>query len=78
MVSSIFRTHQAPFSLGDPRSKRGIEDQALNSNASTIKPLCLGGTCRLASAALGEICIIDHTQYLGYDQNGEEVADVVR
>ncbi|KAK0523065.1 hypothetical protein OC842_006275 [Tilletia horrida] len=41
------------------------------------KPMCLQGICHLADAAQGQACIIDHTQYLGYDSNGKEVVDTV-
>lgn len=41
------------------------------------KALCLQGSCTLASAAVGQVCIVDHTQYLGYDVHGKEVGEVV-
>ncbi|KAE8203343.1 hypothetical protein CF328_g1707 [Tilletia controversa] len=41
------------------------------------KPMCLQGVCHLADASRGQACIIDHTQYLGYDSDGKEVVDTV-
>ncbi|KAK0547817.1 hypothetical protein OC845_003909 [Tilletia horrida] len=68
-------------------SRRGVDPQnsgtgssggtqAPATTASAI-PMCLQGICQLANAAQGQACIIDHTQYLGYDSDGREVIDTV-
>ncbi|PWN40670.1 hypothetical protein IE81DRAFT_293049 [Ceraceosorus guamensis] len=47
------------------------------SSSSTVKAICLAGRCTLASVQLGQGCVLDHTQYLGYDMNGKEVGETV-
>ncbi|KAL9939605.1 hypothetical protein V8E36_001422 [Tilletia maclaganii] len=62
------------------------ETSGVSSTTSTVpvtalgaaKPMCLQGVCHLADASRGQACIIDHTQYLGYDSNGKEVIDTIR
>ncbi|PWN51277.1 hypothetical protein IE53DRAFT_306555, partial [Violaceomyces palustris] len=40
-------------------------------------PMCLSGVCHIANVAQGQACVLDHTQYLGYDADGKEVVDTV-
>jgi hypothetical protein len=52
-------------------------DSCQNADQSTHPVLCLQGLCRLASAALGQTCIIDSTAYLGYNETGHQVIATV-
>lgn len=47
--------------------------QQLNNNTTLFQVLCLQGLCRLADAGLDEVCIVDSTSYIGYNETGHQV-----
>ncbi|KAE8226874.1 hypothetical protein CF319_g572 [Tilletia indica] len=58
-------------------SSGGTQSLVPKTAIGAAKPMCLQGACHLADASQGQACIIDHTQYLGYDSDGKEVIDTV-
>lgn len=52
-------------------------DSCEPAKQGSYRTLCLQGLCRQALANLGELCIIDSTAYLGYNESGHEVIATV-
>ncbi|UZJ53835.1 hypothetical protein CBS101457_003155 [Exobasidium rhododendri] len=48
------------------------DDSCGQSDGSTFSTYCLQGLCRRAASGLGEGCILDSTDYLGYNESGHE------